>query len=233
MAIYPLNIFTPDPVSKSVRPFVIFIASEIKWNIQKSLSYESVKPISVLKGGFVLPMPAGGLVDSSTNQFSEEPGFLSSYTVGAQDTINGATNKAAQRLGLNADPKLTQIYQGTSSRKWSGTWQLIPQSIGESAAIAFILWEVKRLAAPSAPITSEKVGILTPPCVFRIIFSNPAIQLAMQFDKMAIESYSINFFAQGYASTYWDMMPKQIELSMSFAEFGIKTRQDWEKLPWN
>jgi hypothetical protein len=226
--IYPINIFSPDPTSGSIRPFIIFIANEYKPNIFNAKSWRNALPMMVPKGGFVLPMPNGGLVDSVTHDYGTANPFMDklssvAYGVASKEMLSFST-------GAVIDPMMTQVYKGTSPRKWSGTWQLVPQSMAESIAIALILHSVKRYGSPDKKEMLGKVGILIQPLVFKIIFSNPLIHFAMRFDKMALESYSINYFAQGYASTYSDMMPKHIELTLSFGEYGIKSRSDWSKI---
>jgi hypothetical protein len=234
--IYPVNIFSPDPVSKEIRPFVIFIPQKLETNVNKSVGYSSTTDLLSPKAPFVLPMPNNGLVDASDNQYDEQNSFEGDYNQAAIGMVNkGAQmmtpyvnisgNSAAQR-GRLPDPRLTQVYMGTSSRSWTGTWQFIPQSVGEAAAAAAILGYVKYCGAPDRS-ANTKIGILLQPFVFKVIFSNPLIHLAMQFDQMALASYSIEYFAQGYASTYSDMMPKQMQLTMTFKEWGIKTRKDW------
>ncbi|MHB8098004.1 MAG: hypothetical protein ACYDD5_00230 [Sulfuricurvum sp.] len=227
--IYPLNIFSPDPVSKNVRPFIIFIAREINFNIMKMESWSDSTEVLVPKGGFVLPMPAGGLVDSVTNSYDNASSLVAEAAQKIIDAIPGSDlgQKLMKHGGIVPDPKLTQLYTGTTSRTWSGTWQLVPQSFAEALMVSLILKSIKQYAAPDKKDIKNKVGVLIQPYIFKIIFSNPLIHLAMQFDKMAITGYQINYFSTGYSSTYKDMMPKHIELRMDFAEFGIKTRQDW------
>jgi len=106
-------------------------------------------------------------------------------------------------------------------------WQLVPQSVSEAASVSAILGFIKKAAAPDSSSIGDNLGVLIQPYVFKIVFTNPLIEKAMSFDKMALTDYSINYMAQGYSSTYKDSMPKQIELSMSFAEYGIKKRSDW------
>ena len=236
--IYPVNIFSPDPTSSSIRPFVIFIPQKMEYNVNKSMGYSSTKDLLSPRAPFVLPMPNNGLMDSSENDYGVQNSFEGDYNesrVGAVNKIASAAaavqgielsgNSAAQR-GRLPDPRITQVYLGTSSRTWTGTWQLIPQSMGEAAAAAAILGYVKYCAAPDRS-KDTKIGILEQPYVFKVVFSNPLIHLAMKFDQMALAQYSIEYFAQGYASTYSDMMPKQMQLSMTFKEFGIKTKADW------
>lgn len=228
MALYPLNIFTPEPLSGGIRPFIIFVIKDVKWNVKKELSAESLAPVLKPVGGFALPMTTTGLIDKVSHAYSEEPGLMG-LAANAISELGGSIIKDGfRRAGIIPDPKLTQIYQGTSSRSWSGTWQIIPQSLGESAAVGLILWEIKRFGSPKRFPDENKIGALIQPSVYSIYFSNPVLENAMQFDKMALEEYTINYFAQGYASTYKDMMPKQIELTLSFKEFGIKTQQDWD-----
>lgn len=221
--IYPINIFTPDPTG-GIRPFIIFIANEYKPNINAMKSWSDAIPMAVPLGGFTLPMPNNGLIDSVTHEYST-----------ANPIANGLINIASDKVlevgsfltGMTPDPMQTQVYKGTGPRSYEATWEIVPQSTLESIAVAMILTLVKKFGSPDRIGKKGKAGALVQPCVFKIIFSNPLIDAAMQFDKMAIKSYSINYFAQGYASTYNDMMPKHIQLTLSFEEFGIKYREDW------
>jgi len=231
---YPINIFSSDPTTDSIRPFMIFIPHKVKDNITKSLAYGVTKDMLVPKAPFVLPMPNGGLIDASTNQYSEEASgvgqmnqkFAGGVDAGIQGLSKGVITNGAAKMGRAPDPRLTQVYTGTTARSFTGEWQMIPQSFGEAVACAAILAYVKYCAAPDRA-SSNKIGVLLQPYVFKIMFSNPMIHLAMQFDQMAIESYSINYFANGYAASYSDMMPKHMSLTMTFKEFGIKTKKDW------
>ena len=242
--IYPLNIFSPDPATGGMRPFIIFIPQEVKYNVNKSLGYDSSLDILSPKLPFTLPMANGGLIDASTNDYASQSdakgsmnkavgghldAFAKTVTGGPGGILGGVENNSAL-VGRLPDPRLTQVYMGTTQRSFTGTWQIIPQSVGEAAAAMAILAWVKYCAAPDRA-SSSKIGVLLQPYVFKIVFGNPLIHLAMKMDKMAIESYSINYFAQGYASTYSpSLMPKHMELTMTFKEFGIKTKKDWKKI---
>lgn len=222
--IYPMNIFTADPASDSIRPFIIFVAFQAEFNITNAEKWEDAKPVHFPRGGFVLPFPDGGLIDSVTHTYSQDHP-VGSRISSAYDGFTGS-DAATYLSGMVPDPMITQVYKGTGPRTWAGTWQIVPQSMGESALVALLLRNLKTYASPDKTDT-PKIGMLIQPYVFKIYFSNPLIQAAMNFNYMAITGYSINYFAQGYASTYKDMMPKHIELTMNFAEQGIKYRSDW------
>jgi len=222
---YPLNLLTPEPQSGGIRPSIMFIAYEYEADIMKAKSVTEALPAAVPQPfrSFALPMPEGGVVDSSQNTY----GINNPTMAGSVSAISPFADMASYMGGAILDPKLTQVYQGTSPRSWDGTWQLIPESMLESAAIAVILMNIKIGGSPAKTSEDGKPGMLKQPFIYKIKFSNPIIDKAMQFHKMAMESYSISYFAQGYASTYIDMMPKHITLNMKFVEFGIKDRSDW------
>jgi len=222
--IYPINIFSPAPTG-GIRPFIVFMALEPKFNIGKAESWKDAFGVRVPVGAFVLPFPNGGLIDSVTHNYSSEnPIAKMALETGLGSALN--SDLAAYATGLVPDPMMTNIYKGTGPRTWSGSWQIVPQSMGESIAVALLIAKLKKWAAPDRK-GSDKVGVLVQPHNWKIVFGNPAIQLAMNFNDMALTSYSIDYFAQGFASTYKDMMPKQISLTMNFQEFGIKYRSDW------
>jgi len=223
--IYPMNIFSSDPTSHNVRPFIIFIAYKPMINVAMSQNWSTAFNFFLPVGGFVLPFPDTGMIDTQSNTFTQNHPFGSKVADSMKGTLGDSISMLA---GVVPDPMMTNIYQGTTPRKWSGTWQIIPQSLGEAALVFLLIKNLKTYAAPDkASIMSDKLGVLEQPYVLGLTFSNPVIELAMSFNKMAIESYSINYFAQGYPSTYKDMMPKHIELTLNLSEFGIKTRSDW------
>ena len=222
--IYPMNIFSKDPTSHGIRPFIIFLAYEPEFNVGKSESWSEAMDSFSLRGGFVLPFPDTGMTDTQQNEFSQEHPIGSKWKAAASGLVG---DTVAMVAGIVPDPMVTQIYKGTSPRKWSGTWQIIPQSLGEAALVFLLIKNLKTYAAPDSLPIVKKFGFLKQPYVFDLIFSNPIIHMSMNFNKMAIESYSINYFAQGYPSTYKDMMPKHIELTINLAEFGIKYRHEW------
>ena len=222
--IYPLNIFTRDPSAGGIRPFILFLAYKPEINIGKSQDWSKANDAYSLRGGFVLPFPDTGMIDTQTNDYSQEHP-IGSMWAGLFDNKIGDT--LSMTAGLVPDPMITQIYKGSQPRTWAGTWQIIPQSLAEAALVFLLLRNLKIYASPDSVPIVHKWGFLSQPYVFNIYFSNPIIQLSMNFNKMAIASYSINYFAQGYPSTYKDMMPKHIELSMNFKEFGLKYRHEW------
>lgn len=228
--VYPLNLLTStDPVTGYMRPFILFMLQEPKINIMKVASWSDVKNINIPKGCFSLPMPNSPLEDSVSNDYSTDNDLRKIETdmMGSGGT---AGKLLAQNAGITADPLMSQTYMGTKPRTFSGEWQLMPQNIAESAAIAGILWTIKHGAAPAKLKKSAKLGLLAPPYTYKLVFGNPQIQAALKYNDMALTSYSIKYFSNGYASSYWDLMPKKISLSLSFAEFGIKYREDWEKV---
>jgi len=226
--IYPSNLFSPDPVSGMIRPSIIMICFETQTNIMKAKSAYNDVTIRVPKFGFALPMPNTGVADSQTNTFATAPGLISGAVKNfVEGVIPGGANTMSQATNMVVNPALTSVYVGSELRNYSCNFMLVPQSFKESAAIALILWMVKIAASPKKIDLVNKLGLLKAPYNFTIIFSNPVLELGTRFDNMNITSYTINYNATGYSSTYKDMFPKTIELTMNFVENGIKTRDDW------
>ncbi len=233
--IYPLNIFTPDPVTKNLRPFMIFIPFKIEFDIIKQLSYGVDWDIMTPRMPFVLPFPTNGLQDNFSNTYTTQPSVLGNIGNKLTDKINSLGNKLSlgtidnliQRVGIVPDPKMTNTYMGSQPRRFSGVWQFVPQNFAEALSMIAILAYVKYCASPDKKSLNKALGVLTQPYIFTIIFSNPSIQLLTSYYKMSLESYNISYFVQGYSSTYSDMMPKNVELTMNFIEYGLKTKEDW------
>lgn len=236
---YPNDLFENDLLSDSAKAYVVFTAYKLDWNIKAAQSWDDIKETMTVMGSFALPMPNGGLMDSLTNDYTSANSIGGNVANKVGDMLNsgasaitaGVVDNALQRLGTVPDPKLTQLYRGTNQRLWSAVWQLVPQSQSESLQIETILKQIKMYGSPSrTDVVKDKVGVLHQPYVFGITFSNTIIDKMMKFDKMALTSYSINYFAQGYPSTFYDMRPKEIELTLNFSEYGVKVQQDWEDI---
>ena len=232
--IYPLNIMTPDPVSGGIRPSMIFVVQEVQFDVMKSLSYGVTKDLLLPVGGFILPMPNGSLIDSSQNTYSQESSVAGEINQKAMGLADGAmtagslgmVNNGMAKMGRLPDPRLTQVYMGTGPRNFSMEWNFVPQSFVEATSALLILGYIKYIAAPDR-MKNSKIGVLKQPYVLKAIFTNPILHKMMDMDQLAITSYSINYFAQGYSSTYESMIPKEMTLSLELQEFSIKTKEDW------
>lgn len=229
-AYYPNNLFEEDPYTLNDKMHILFMPHEVQLNIMNKESWfdsiTKLKPMSDYI--FALPMPNEGLTDAVSNQYENNPGLIAGLVNANLDPF---ANAMSQLGGFVPDPKFTQVYMGTTPRSWSGTWQFVPQNRQEAESMMNIIKNVKICAAPDKASIKNVVGVLIQPYVFKIIFgstsNNNIVNEYMKLDKMALVSYSVNYFAQGYASTYEDGMPKQVSLTLEFAEYGIKTRKDW------
>jgi len=249
--IYPLDIFTLDPVTNYLRPFMLFLAFERDIKLAKGVGFDtSLLNYNQIKGGFILPMPNTGMLDEQTANWESTNSVSGNISSMVQNKINatisgatlGTVNSSAQRQHILADPKLTRLYQGSQPRNWTGTWNIMPKNQIETVLVAALIYFLKYAASPSdagavnidiggnASVKFGKGKFLKEPYIWRILIINPWLQFAMRLDQMVLNSYSINYFPDGYASTYWDFFPKHIELTLSFSEFNFKTKEDWLSL---
>ena len=228
--VYPLDIFE-NTASGKPRGRVEILGYEIKTIDQKGLSWKDKKVPSAPTGDvIILPMPNGGLSDSFSNNYTAAPNLYTSLAQTALESNKNASIllKAGKRAGFVPDPKTVQLYEGSNTRSWNPSWTLIARNAGEAAAIAAILKTIKKLASPKASYGfDDKIGLLRQPNVIKIKFNNPFLQSMTKYDLMAISGYSIDYFAQGYPSTFKDLFPKQISLSLELTEYGIVTEDKW------
>jgi len=120
--VYPLNLFMPDKLNGGPRPSVIFSAKQVKSNVNKSKSQADELTTMKPKGGFALPFPNDGLVDSVSNEYNNASSLVAGMANEAAMGITpGGENTMSQLLGMVPDPKYTQVYMGTQPRTWSGT----------------------------------------------------------------------------------------------------------------
>jgi len=217
---YPLELFGDDI------PYVSFIAKELKPGTKDLLSLsDASESNSTVIGGITLPMP-NSLGETINHNFNQDGSILSDVMEAASSTkIGKAIQKGATSFGTITDPKLTQVYNGTGLREWSCSFTFIPQSKAESDMVQDIIKNFKLWSAP------ERVAggaMLKSPYFFQIKFSNDVLQKNMKFDAMALTSFAVEHFAQGYPSTFHDGSSKMMQINMSFAEYGVKTRKDWK-----
>ena len=227
---YPLDLFTNDPLTDNERPYIILFAYEIKFDTKNFKSWkETLKtvtqgPPGELKGSIALPMPNSGLLDSVSHDFGPSESPLANM-LGNNKLTGENFDLLQQQTGIVRDPFMTNIYKGTTPRTWNAEWDFIPQSKEEAEVIKEILLTIKKWSSP------DKTGVVAmkSPMIWKIKFSNERINKMMNFNKMALSNCSINYFADGYAATYYDGNPKHISLSMSFNEFGLKYQDEWDE----
>lgn len=240
---------------ESSAPFIQFTPFEIDYiKIAKNLGNAFTGDIESLitpidgEGSIYLPFPNGSLNDGFTNSWDSQASLASDS---ATKLLNYGTDTLSKKFGIGSnlvdtaktlsglviDPAYLQSYKGTSIRSWSCSYQLLPQSLEDAKNLLQIIKKFKIWSSPSKEKVSDKsTGLLRQPYIVKVKFHAPnqgdnnLIQNLINFKPLVINRLDINYSGNGYPTTFEDGVPKQISLSIGFNEYGLKYRDDWEKM---
>lgn len=206
---------------------------------------------NALKGSVTLPYP-NSLSDSQQHRWDAEEGLLSQVTSGAVNVAssklgNTKTGAAAKKVldatGTNAgklysgltnamgvrkvvkDPGLFQNYSGSQPRSFTMAYTFIPLNQGEAKTIKEIIRWFKYYSSPEF----NTLGVtMTSPHIFEVSFAgNPYVSELFNMKKCVITSLNVDYAADGSFALFQDGFPKQINMSMTFAEMRVTYAQEY------
>jgi Tail-tube assembly protein len=170
------------------------------------------------------------------NLFSSEPNkqfnFAQEGELGAQlltstGTLGpGFTDLTLKSLGKAVNPHVEMLFKQTENRQFEFVFHFIPRSQQESVAIYNIIKTFKAYAAPE--VSAEAGGrYFIPPGQFDISFYfmqavNPTIA---KISTCALTQIQVNYSGAGSWTTFNDGNPLKIDLSLTFTEMDIITRE--------
>ncbi len=137
---------------------------------------------------------------------------------------NDAVAKKAMKLGgLHVNPHWELFFEGVDPRSFTFEFKMSPKNATEANAIQAICRLFKIHAAPGT--AKEKTRYWTYPSYFEIEYWN-----ADQVHKIkpcALTNIQINHSATGTNHTFYDGFPIQTDLSLTFMESVLLTRDDF------
>ena len=196
--------------------------------------------VTAITGQIILPLP-NSLQDSTAHNWEVAEGLtqeasgiagsaLETFTnkLGSNGAnVNSGIIKLARKAGFNIDPKYWQMYNGTMPREFSFDWTFVPESSLDAENLIKMLQFLKYSASPG-----QRGGLasllLDSPNVFSISFSNQILQQTIRMKDAVCTHISIDYMGQGYSDFYHDGRPKQVKLSMTFAERHTLYKEDYE-----
>lgn len=182
-------------------------------------------PVTEL-GSATLPIP-NAINEQMIHNWNITSG-LTEEGMGAIEGLGGnmfnSGKKFLARTGVHIEPHYLQTYEGTMPRNFDCEWVFIPQNEGEANTIASMIKSFKAWASPS-PGKSEL--FVKQPAFWTLVFT-PRLQDMIRFKKMVCTNIGVNYAPGGYSDFFHDGFPKQINLSMSFAERSVTYRDDWK-----
>lgn len=172
-------------------------------------------------------------------------GTLEGIVKGGNEVLNSAAAGAiADYMGVRRpmiNPGQFQFYQGSSLRSFKFSFTFIPENQKETQQVIEIIRFFKKCASPSLPFSDSKEikeekglwgtltgqGIMLSPCTWEIFVCNPTINKLMSFHKCACTNVSVTYGDSEKVSMYYDGMPKQVSLSLDFAECQLQFSESY------
>lgn len=135
---------------------------------------------------------------------------------------NGAANSAA--TGLAANPKKEQIFKGVHFRTFSFEYKFFPRSSTEAKKVMKIIQTFKYHMHPEFKDANNFVYIY--PSEFDIFYyagGKENLNLH-RHTSCVLTDMSINYTPNGMFNTFDDGMPTQIDITLSFRELALLTK---------
>ena len=204
--------------------------------------------VSAIGGGIDAVLGTMGKHFKNSEWFFGEKGVvgtLKGIVKGGNEVLNSAAAGAvADYMGVRRpmiNPGQFQYYQGSSLRSFKFSFTFIPENQKETQQVIEIIRFFKKCASPSLPfsdsneIKEEKglwgtltsQGIMLSPCTWEIFVCNPTINKLMSFHKCACTNVSVTYGDSEKVSMYYDGMPKQVSLSLDFAECQLQFSESY------
>ena len=204
--------------------------------------------VSAIGGGIDAALGSLGGMFKKSNWFFGEKGLvndLRKVVKGGYEAINGAPAAAiADYMGVRRpmiNPGQFQYYQGSSLRSFKFSFTFIPENQKETQQVIEIIRFFKKCASPSLPFSDSKEikeekgffeivkseGLMLSPCSWEIFVCNPTINKLMSFHKCACTNVSVTYGDSEKVSMYYDGMPKQVSLSLDFAECQLQFSESY------
>ena len=153
--------------------------------------------------------------------------FLKKVLGDGKKMYGAALNEFGVRKAI-IDPGYFQNYNGSTPRSFTMAYTLVPQSQKEAQTIKDIILWFKQY---SSPTFVPKTPIMGAPFIFNISFAgNQYISDMFKMDKCVLTGISVDYASDGSFMLYKDGFPKQIGLTLNFAEAELKYAQDYAGL---
>ena len=142
------------------------------------------------------------------------------------ETLMANIDKAT---GAVPNPHLAAIFQDIGLREHSFTFRFSPKNAKETSILQNIIRSIKTRILPGTAGGGTKTGpLFTFPDVVDISFG-PREMVPYFFERCVVTSFAINYSPNGTPSFFKDGNSTDIELSMSFKEIRVITRETIKK----
>ena len=194
---------------------------------------------------------AGGILGAlpgKAGQLGRGGAGMLSGGVSAMRTTNQI---AARASGVTIDPAQNMEYGGENMRTFQFSWSFVPRSKDDAEQLMGII-KFFRVYGTGKRMNGEKRGasnsvseeltalkaissaFILQPAVFKIKFNNDKFNTLLGVGNtpyyFVLQSFSTNLFENGYAVSFKDGMPKQINITATFQEKHVMYSDDWNEL---
>jgi len=170
---------------------------------------------------------ANALADGASNKKAAGAGGAAAREAAAAVALNKIPNKGAvsAALGIAANPKKEQVFQGVDFRKFTFDYQFYPRDEFEAENILNIVHQFKLHMHPE--YKSELNFVWIYPSEFDIIYyTNGGENLNIhRHTSCVLESMSVNYTPNGNFSVFANGMPTQINISLDFRELQLASKE--------
>jgi hypothetical protein len=179
-------------------------------------------------GYAILPIPAN-IQEGMIHNWNVTSGLTEEFQQKLEDTFGRAgivwnsAKKTLSRSGVHLDPHYLQTYEGTAPRTFDMEWAFIPQNKDEADTLRNMIKTFKGWASPQPD--SAKI-MIQQPATWKLKFST-TVEDMIRFTDMVVTNISVNYAPNGYSDFFNDGFPKQVNLSISFAERRTTYREHW------
>lgn len=216
-------------IAKDSPTLVVVLPIPSSLNDNFSVSYNDAKLGSVL----------GSIVETGKNVLQGKQDLMSKETAA---TLTGAAAVGARgqvaKLGgesllANIDkatgavpnPHLAAIFQDVGLREHSFSFRFSPKNSKETNTLQNLIKSIKTRILPGTAGGGTKTGpLFTFPDVVDISFG-PKEMVPYFFERCVVTSFAVNYAPNGTPSFYKDGFSTDIELSMTFKEIRVITRE--------
>ena len=177
---------------------------------------------AIAQQGWELAKAIGSLGKSNNSDVSGTVGGIAT-NIALSKGPNGAGNSVAS--GLAANPKKEQVFKGVNFRSFSFDYKFFPRNSTEAQNILNIIREFKYHMHPEFKDGNNFVYIY--PSEFDIFYyQNGEENLNLhRHTSCVLTDMSVNYTPNGMFNTFADGMPTQIDVTLSFRELALLTKE--------
>jgi hypothetical protein len=129
-----------------------------------------------------------------------------------------------ESAGIAVDPQFILLFTGVQARTFTFDFKMSPRNASEAQMISRIVRIFKQYAAPSAQ-EADGYRMWELPALFHIEYWN--VSQTHRIKPCALTGIAVNYTGSGTNHTFYDGYPIQTDLTLTFTESSLLTRQDF------